>query len=69
MFRPSCAALLFERVAIFDFLGDPANGMCCVGITQDELKFAVKYGPSEPIKKMPSGCLVTELNRQSYIGA
>ena len=63
------AGLLFKRIADFDYLGSPANVLCCIGITKDELAFKFEHSSEELIAKLPENYLLTEMNRESHIRA
>jgi hypothetical protein len=62
-------ALLFKRIADFDHLGKPANVICCIGITQDELDYCFEYGSEEFFKKFPKSYILTEMYRKSHLMA
>ncbi|MEW6534566.1 MAG: suppressor of fused domain protein [Candidatus Auribacterota bacterium] len=59
-------ALLFKRIASFQFQGNPANVICCIGITQHELDLCFKQGSTALLKKLPQDYVLTELYRESY---
>ena len=61
--------LLFKQIASFDFRGSPANVICCVGITKDELEFCFEQGSSALIKKMPKNYVLTDFYRKSFLKA
>jgi len=61
------AALLFKRIADFEHLGKPANVICCIGITQDELDFAFEHGTAELFQRLPVDYLLTDLRRKSHL--
>jgi hypothetical protein len=67
---PECStivALLFKRIADFEHLGKPANVLCCIGITQDELDFCFEHGTKELLKRFPRSYLLTEMCRKSHL--
>lgn len=61
------AAFLFRRIASFQVLGEPANVICCVGITAPELDIAKTEGSSALIDKLGQDFLVTDLYRSSAV--
>ena len=61
------AAFLFRRIATFQVLGEPANVICCVGITAAELDISRTAGSSELINKLGQNFLVTDLRRSSVV--
>jgi hypothetical protein len=61
------SALLFKRIADFEHPGGPANVICCIGITEDELEFCFEHGPVELLRRFPAGYLLTELRRKSHL--
>ncbi|NMC21830.1 MAG: suppressor of fused domain protein [Thermogutta sp.] len=61
------AALLFKRIADFEVLGKPANVICCIGITKDELEYALEQGTAKLFQRLPSGYLLTDLRRKSHL--
>ena len=60
-------ALLFKRIASFDFQGNPANVICCIGITKSELDFCLDKGTDALINKLPQGYVLTDLYRKDYV--
>ena len=58
---------IFRRIAKFDVLGHPCSVLCCVGITESELKFCQENGSAKLIEKLGSDFIVTDLNRESRI--
>jgi len=63
----SITALLFKRIASFDFQGSPANVICCIGITQEELDFCFENGSKALLEKMPPEYILTEMSRKSFV--
>lgn len=61
------AALLFKRIASFEFQGNPANVICCIGITKPELDLCFKKGSKALLKKLPKDYVLTEMYRESYV--
>ncbi len=52
---------LFRQIANFEFFGNPANVICCVGITRDELKFKHDYGSAALVERMGKNFYLTDL--------
>ena len=63
------AALLFKRIAVFEHIGKPANVICCIGITKDELGFCFEHGTEELLKRFPKNYVLTEMYRKSHLKA
>ncbi len=61
------SALLFKRIADFQHLGKPANVICCIGITRDELDFTFEHGTAELLQRLPADYLLTDLRRKSHL--
>ena len=62
-------AFLFKRIATFDFQGNPANVICCIGITKAELDFCFDHGSDTLLETLPKDYVLTEVYRQSFVGA
>ena len=60
-------ALLFKRIASFDFQGKPANVICCIGITKSELDYCFEQGIEALFEKLPKEFVLTDLYRKSYV--
>lgn len=60
-------AILFRRIASFQVLGEPANIICCVGITAPELDLAKTAGSAMLIDKLGQDFLTTDLYRPSRV--
>ena len=58
---------IFRRIAKFDVLGHPCSVICCVGITESELKFCQENGSAKLIEKLGSDYIVTDLYRESRV--
>jgi hypothetical protein len=58
---------LFKRIAKFDVLGHPCSVLCCIGITESELKFCQENGSDKLIEKLGGDYIVTDLYRESFI--
>jgi len=61
------AALLFRRIAVFRHFRKPANVLCCIGITPDELNFCLERRATAFFTKIPSGWVLTEMSRRSFL--
>lgn len=59
--------LLFRQIAGFEVLGQPASVLCCVGLTENELRFCQEHGSAKLIETLGDGFLVTDLNRASLL--
>ena len=68
---PSCSikGLLFTRLVSFDFEGLAFGALLCVGVTRDELEFALKNGSEAVIKRLKAAGIfpVTDIERTSVI--
>lgn len=60
-------AFLFRRIAAFEILGQPANVICCIGITAPELKLARMAGCAALIEALGDNFLLTDLCRASVV--
>jgi len=58
---------LFRRIAEFEFFGSPANVICCVGITKEELKFKHDFGSEVLVDRIGKDFYLTDLYRNSFI--
>lgn len=60
--------LAFRRVGSFTFLGQEAHVLACIGITEDELVFALERGSClELFERMPDGYFTTDTTRRSFL--
>jgi hypothetical protein len=60
-------AFLFRRIGDFRYFGQPANVICCVGITEEELRFAQECGGEALVKALGPDFLLTDLWRDSRL--
>lgn len=68
---PGCPikGLLFEKLVSFEFQGHPFGALLCVGITRDELDYAIEHGSEKLLTHLKLAGLfpVTDTGRGSVI--
>ncbi|MDJ0809386.1 MAG: suppressor of fused domain protein [Desulfobacterales bacterium] len=58
---------LFRQIANFEFFGNSANVICCVGITGDELEFKHDHGSDALVERIGKNFYLTDLYRTSLL--